>query len=66
MGDLKNTRRILMGIQKERHHQKDLDVGGKLILKWILERYDGVVLTELIWPTARIALMSAAMNLLVP
>jgi hypothetical protein len=28
--------------QKERDQYEDLDVGGK-ILKWILERYDGVV-----------------------
>jgi hypothetical protein len=25
------------------------DVGGWIILKWILERYDGVVWTGLIW-----------------
>jgi hypothetical protein len=24
--------------QKERDHQEDLDVGGRIILKWILER----------------------------
>jgi hypothetical protein len=24
--------------QKERDHQEDMDVGGKIILKWILER----------------------------
>jgi hypothetical protein len=26
-----------------------LDVGRKIILKWILERYDGVVRTGFIW-----------------
>jgi hypothetical protein len=25
--------------------EDDLDVGGRIILKWILERYDGVVLS---------------------
>jgi hypothetical protein len=24
--------------QKERDHQEDMDVGGKIILKWILDR----------------------------
>jgi hypothetical protein len=24
--------------QKEREHRKDLDVGGRIILKWILEK----------------------------
>jgi hypothetical protein len=35
--------------QKERDHYKDQDVGGWIILKWILERQGGVVWTELIW-----------------
>jgi hypothetical protein len=29
--------------QKERDNWEDLDVGGWTILKWILERYDGMV-----------------------
>jgi hypothetical protein len=29
--------------QKERDHQEGLDVGGKIIFKWNLERYDGMV-----------------------
>jgi hypothetical protein len=35
--------------QKERDHKKDIDVGGRIILEWILQRQDGVVLTGLIW-----------------
>jgi hypothetical protein len=38
--------------QKERDHWKDLDIGGMIIiiiLKWILERWDGVVRTGFIW-----------------
>jgi hypothetical protein len=27
-------------IQKERNHYEDREVGGWIILKWILERYD--------------------------
>jgi hypothetical protein len=37
------------GSQKERDHQDDADIGGSEILKWILETYDGVVWTRLIW-----------------
>jgi hypothetical protein len=34
--------------QKVRDHWEDLDVGGWTILKWILEREDGMVLIGLI------------------
>jgi hypothetical protein len=34
--------------QSERNHWDDLDVGGRLVLKWILETQDRVVLAELI------------------
>jgi hypothetical protein len=34
---------------KERDHKEDLDIGERIILEWILERYDGVVWTGLIW-----------------
>jgi hypothetical protein len=36
-------------IQKERGHYEHLDVGGRIILKWILERCVGVVRSGLIW-----------------
>jgi hypothetical protein len=32
---------------RKKPHWKDLDIGRKIILKWILEYYDGVV----IWNT---------------
>jgi hypothetical protein len=35
--------------QEERNHLEDLDIGGRIILKWILERQDEVVWTGLIW-----------------
>jgi hypothetical protein len=35
--------------QKVRDHWEDLDVGWWTILKWILERYGGMVLIGLIW-----------------
>jgi hypothetical protein len=30
-------------VQKERDHQEDLDVCGRIALKWILEKWDGGV-----------------------
>jgi hypothetical protein len=35
--------------QKGSDHKEDLDVGGRIILKWILERQNGVVWTGSIW-----------------
>jgi hypothetical protein len=35
--------------QKERDHYEDLDLGGRIKLRWILERSDGVLWTALIW-----------------
>jgi hypothetical protein len=35
--------------QKQRDHYEDQDVGGWTILKWMLEKYDGVVWIGLIW-----------------
>jgi hypothetical protein len=35
--------------QKERGQQEDVHIGGRIILKWILEISDGVVRTGLIW-----------------
>jgi hypothetical protein len=37
------------GSQKERGHYEDQDVGGRTIVKYILERWDGIVWTGLIW-----------------
>jgi hypothetical protein len=36
-------------IQKERDHWEDQDVGGWTILKWILERYEGMGRIGSIW-----------------
>jgi hypothetical protein len=35
--------------QMEKYHQEDLDIWWKIILKLMLDKQDGVVLTELIW-----------------
>jgi hypothetical protein len=38
-GGKRNAYRIfLWESQKERDHKEDLDVGGRIILEWILER----------------------------
>jgi hypothetical protein len=36
-------------IQKDREHREDQDVGGWTIVKWMLERYDGMVWIGSIW-----------------
>jgi hypothetical protein len=43
MGRRGMLRRYRWESQKERDHWEDQDVGGWTILKWILERYDGMV-----------------------
>jgi hypothetical protein len=35
--------------QQERHHWEDLDIDGRIMLKWILERLDVMVWGGLIW-----------------
>jgi hypothetical protein len=35
--------------QRERDHWEDKGVGGLIILGWILERWDGVMWTGLVW-----------------
>jgi hypothetical protein len=48
---------------------EDQDVGGLTILKWILERYDGMVWIRLIWlmiGTSEGLLLTPVMNLWVP
>jgi hypothetical protein len=49
MGERRNAHRILWEILQNRDKYEDLVVGGRIILKWILEKYDGVVWIEFIW-----------------
>jgi hypothetical protein len=39
---------MLIGFWLE-SQKEDVDAGGRIILKWIIERPDGVVWTRLIW-----------------
>jgi hypothetical protein len=45
----RNIYRILVGQPEGKNHLQELDIGGKTILKWILERQDGLVWIGLIW-----------------
>jgi hypothetical protein len=59
MGEKRNAYRILVGKPE----------GGRIILRWILERWDEVVRTGLIWlriGTSGSALANTVMNLRVP
>jgi hypothetical protein len=48
-GEKRNAYRILVRNSKKRDHWEDHDVGGWTILKWTLERQDGMVWIGLIW-----------------
>jgi hypothetical protein len=37
-GKKRNAYMVLVGKREERDHEEGLDVGGRLILKWILEK----------------------------
>jgi hypothetical protein len=48
---------------------EDLDIGRRIILRWILKKTDGVARTGIIWLNARNqwrALVNTVMNLRVP
>jgi hypothetical protein len=45
----RNVYRILVETQKIRGHWEDQDVGGWIILKWILERQHGMIWIGLMW-----------------
>jgi hypothetical protein len=49
MREKRNAYRILVESQKDRDHHEYLDVGRRVLLKRIVEKYDGVVWTGLIW-----------------
>jgi hypothetical protein len=43
-GEKRIVYRILVGKPEgERDHYEDLDVGGRIILKWVYERWNGMV-----------------------
>jgi hypothetical protein len=49
MGETRNAYRILVGKPEGKRLLESSEVGGRIILKWILELQDRVVWTGLIW-----------------
>jgi hypothetical protein len=53
-----------MGKPEGKRAQRELDVVGRLIMKWILEKWDGVIWTGFIWlRNQSLALVKTAMKL---
>jgi hypothetical protein len=48
-GEKKNAYRILVGTSEGKRLLGRLDNGWRIILKWMLQKSDGVVWTVLIW-----------------
>jgi hypothetical protein len=48
MGDKRNAYRLLVGKPEGKRPVEDQEVGGWIILRWFLERWDGVVWTGLV------------------
>jgi hypothetical protein len=47
--------RVLVGYPEGERPSEDLDVGGRIILRWILEKEDGALWTGSIWLTIGIS-----------
>jgi hypothetical protein len=49
-GASRDAYRVLVGKPNGRNHLEDPGVDGRIILKWILEKWDGRAWTVSIWP----------------
>ena len=49
MGEDRGVQRVLWGSLRERGHWGDQDVDGRIILRWIFRKLEGVVGTGLSW-----------------
>jgi hypothetical protein len=49
MGLTRNAYRVLVGMTEKKGPLRRPDTGGRIILKWILEKQNGVTWTGIIW-----------------
>jgi hypothetical protein len=47
-GEKRNVYRVFLGKPERKRKLEDLNLDGRIILKWILEKYDWLVLNGLI------------------
>jgi hypothetical protein len=48
-GEKRSAYRLLVGKTEGKSYYEVQDVGGSIILGWILEKWDGVLWTGLVW-----------------
>jgi hypothetical protein len=49
MGEKRTAYMVSVGKPEGKDHWENRDISGKIILKWIIKKQDGVVWTGLIW-----------------
>jgi len=65
MGEGRGVHRVLVGKPEGKNHWGGPDADGRIILRWIFRKWEGVVRIRWSWLRWR-ALMSTVMNLGVP